>query len=670
MCFKNLPVDFDENGKATLREDFAAAYDTLKTRPGGGVATLSQDQVMELLKRNGHIKEFNIDPVTRVAGALAFHTVADLRERRVLETNSLATLFRGYEIILQGRDPRDAIYISSRACGVCGGVHSTCSALALEMAFGVKPPPLGIVVRNLGLAAEFLYDHPLHLGLLAGPDYSQQAIMDTNPEVWERAVKAPAPHSDTHGFSTIGEIMVQLNPLTGSLYLESLEMTRLCREMYVILHAKYPHPQTIVPGGVTSTVDSSSFTQYYTRLVTIFDYAKKLVTLWDDLIDFLYEVNPDYRKVGQRPMNLIDVGIWDDPEAYDATYENADAWGEQRMGTPGVVVDGELRTTKLTQINMGIEEFVDHSFYEDWTKPATNGNGNGSSQHSGSNGHSNGSTAKANGSNAANGTYNHPVGTTPYPTDPLGNPLSPYHMWNKLTIPKPGGTSWKERYSWDTAPRWDRLSMEAGAYARLWTTAAAKLLPKNSFLESTGHSLKMLLPKAALPEMELEWHIPKTWGAFERNRARAYCFAYTSLVAMDQLQKAWDYMKKGQTAVHTKFTVPQNERLGVGFWGAGRGFLTHHAVIDKGRIKNYQILTPSTWNAAPRDPFGNPGPYEEAVLNTPLLENFEKPEDFKGIDILRTIRSFDPCMPCTTHIYADNKLVVSREVNTCACGLD
>ena len=286
MCFKNLPVEFDENGKAHLKEGFAEAYDTQRSRPGG-VATLDPEKVRELLARNGHVKEFNIDPVTRVAGALAFHTVTDLRERKVLETNSLATLFRGYEIILKGRDPRDAIYISSRACGVCGGVHSVCSALALEMAFGVQPPPLGIVVRNLGLAAEFLYDHPLHLGLLAGPDYSQMAIQDTNPEVWERAQKTSAPRAQWHGFTTIGELMTELNPLTGSLYLEALEMTRLCREMYVILHAKYPHPQTIIPGGVTSTVDSSSFTQYYTRLVQMFDYSKKLVAIWDDLIDFL-----------------------------------------------------------------------------------------------------------------------------------------------------------------------------------------------------------------------------------------------------------------------------------------------------------------------------------------------------------------------------------------------
>jgi hypothetical protein len=91
--------------------------------------------------------------------------------------------------------------------------------------------------------------------------------------------------------------------------------------------------------------------------------------------------------------------------------------------------------------------------------------------------------------------------------------------------------------------------------------------------------------------------------------------------------------------------------------------------MDKGVLENYQILTPSTWMASPKDPFGNPGPYEEAVHATPLLENFEKPEDYKGIDILRTIRSFDPCMPCTTHIHTENR-VISREVVTCACGVD
>jgi len=121
--------------------------------------------------------------------------------------------------------------------------------------------------------------------------------------------------------------------------------------------------------------------------------------------------------------------------------------------------------------------------------------------------------------------------------------------------------------------------------------------------------------------------------------------------------------------VSTPYKVPKDFRIGAGFWGAGRGYLTHHCVMDNGVLENYQILTPSTWMASPKDPWGNPGPYEEAVHATPLLENYEKPEDFKGIDILRTIRSFDPCMPCTTHMHTSAG-TITREVVTCACGAD
>jgi hydrogenase large subunit len=212
--------------------------------------------------------------------------------------------------------------------------------------------------------------------------------------------------------------------------------------------------------------------------------------------------------------------------------------------------------------------------------------------------------------------------------------------------------------------------MEAGCYARLWNTAVARKIASNPYIESTGQSLKLRLPAGSLPEMELEWKVPEVWNAFERNRARAYCLPYTALVAMVNWVTALDFMKKGVTKVSTPFEVPKKgEQIGVGFWGAGRGWLTHHLVIEDGVIANYQILTPSTWNAAPMDPWKRPGPYEEAVLNTPILESFSKREDYKGIDILRTIRSFDPCMPCTTHIHTDER-VISREVTTCACGVD
>src|SRR5688572_6912535 len=221
MCFKNLPIDFDAQGKAVLKGGVPNPYSTATAGPPGVPKQLTQEQAIELVKRNGHIKDVDFDPVTRVAGALAFHTVADVKERKVLEARSVATLFRGYEVIMVGRDPRDAIYITSRACGVCGGVHSTTSAMAIEMAIGCVPPPLGVLVRNLALALEFLYDHPLHLHLLAGPDYSAAMVEPTNPSLLARARTTEAPHAEVHGFRTMGELMEDLNPLSGKLYLEA-----------------------------------------------------------------------------------------------------------------------------------------------------------------------------------------------------------------------------------------------------------------------------------------------------------------------------------------------------------------------------------------------------------------------------------------------------------------
>ncbi|MDB5081942.1 MAG: putative cytochrome C3-like [NiFe] hydrogenase large subunit [Chloroflexi bacterium] len=624
MCFKNLPIEFDSQGKAQLKEGVSNPY-TYQVKS----LHAEEDQLRTLLAKNGHIKSVDFDPVTRVAGALAFHTVADLKEGKILSANSMATLFRGYEVILKGRDPRDAIFISSRACGVCGGVHATVAAHAMEMAFDIKPPPLGIVVRNMMLALEYLYDHPLHLFLLAGPDYSQAIVEQSNPEIMEKAWRTPAPGANIHGYANMGKLMEDMNPLTGSLYLEALHMTRVAREAYVLLGAKYPHPETIVPGGVSVTITLQTFNEVYARLIKFFDYSKKAAAIWDDLTNFFYDANSRYQEVGSRPMNIIDTGVWDDPYAYDASYKNCNEWGERRWATPGVIIQGDLVTTRLQDINIGVEEFVDHSFYEQWNSHR-------------------------------------------FKTDPAGNPLSPYHAWNKETIPKPQGQNWKERYTWDTAPRWDRMSVEAGAYARLLITAMAKKLPHNRFIESTGTSLKIQLPRATKPALELEWHVPKTWNAFERNRARAYAIGYTAMVCMDNWQHGMDMLKSGETAVSTKFEIPKKgTHIGAGFWGAGRGFLTHHLVADNGVISNYQINTPSTINASPRDPFGTPGPYEQAVMNTPILEKYSGPENFKGIDVLRAIRSFDPCMPCTTHIHVDGSdRVVSREVNTCACGVD
>jgi hydrogenase large subunit len=589
-----------------------------------------EERLRDIARRNGQLADIDFDPVTRVAGALAFHSTVDLKERRVVETNSMATLFRGYEVILRGRDPRDAAFISSRACGVCGGVHATTSALALEMALGIKPPPMGIVVRNLLLSCEYLYDNPLHLFVLAGPDFSESLVKQTNPEIWSRAEAKPAKYVDLHGYGTIGAIMTDLNPLTGKLYLEALKMTRVAREAYVLLGGKYPHPETIIPGGVTTTITTSTFNEFYLRIQQFFDYAKKCVGIWDDVFDFFYECDPKYRECGRLPATMIDFGQWDHEDYYDGTYANCNAWGEKRWSTPGVLVDGRLVTTRLTDINVGLEEFVEHSYYEKWDD-------------------------------------------YPFKTDPLGNPLSPNHPWNKTTIPRPGAQNWKERYSWSTTPTWDRRTFEAGAYARVYISALANKLPKSDYVASTGSSLKLNLAASALPAMELEWEAPAHWNAFERNRARAYAIAFNLMVTLENLVRAFDLQKRGETKVATPFEIPaKGHSIGVGFWGAGRGFLCHHCEIRDGLLANYQIVTPSTVNACPKTPWGETGAYEQSVLNTPIVENNLGDESkFQGIDILRAIRSFDPCMPCTTHVMVEGSdRVITREVTTCACGVE
>jgi hydrogenase large subunit len=141
-------------------------------------------------------------------------------------------------------------------------VHSTCAALAIEMAFGICPPPLAIVIRNLALTMEFVCDNIMHLFMLAGPDYSEAMLRRTEPSLWQRATTTETRRGDLHGYRTMGEMFHDLNPLTGKLYLEGLEMTRVAREGYVMLMSKYPPPETIVPVGVSHNVTIQSFNVY------------------------------------------------------------------------------------------------------------------------------------------------------------------------------------------------------------------------------------------------------------------------------------------------------------------------------------------------------------------------------------------------------------------------
>ena len=612
MCFRNLPIEFDSAGRAILREaNWNAAPKSVAPPPD----TSGPER---------RLKRLHVAPVTRIAGAMDFYATIDLEERRVVDARASAAAFRGYEVVLRGRDPLDAMDLSSRACGVCGGVHASTSSMALDMALPVSPPPLGVLARNIAQAAEFLYDHTLHMCLLAGPDYSEVVVRKTDRALWSAAETAPAPGAAVHGFTTIGELMRSLNPLEGKLYLDAFARARIPMHVVRTMVGDYPHPSTLVPGGISVLMDEAKVSSVEADLLSVLDWIKVLIHAYDDLMNFFRQQRPEYDQVGHRPINLLSFGRYDDVDTYDGQFDTMDAWAAARRILPGVIIEGELRTTQLSAINLGIEEFVDHAFYEKWAGNVM-------------------------------------------PFDPAGRPLSPFHPWNKETIPKPEGRNWQERYTWATAPRWDREVVEAGPIARNWMLAIGGQSWDSTF-ESDGRGYRFVLPAGEeLPEMTFEWRLPSRLNALERNLARAYSLGTTWLQCLSDAQHARALMGRGERKVWNRSVVP-DRGLGVGFWEAARGALAHWIEIEGHVVKNYQIVTPSSFNASPRDPWGVPGPYEQAALATPILEDVGD-DGIEGIDVMRAIRSFDPCMPCAVHVY-DGKRTVSRDVTSCACGDD
>src|SRR6516164_2435759 len=305
-------------------------------------------------RKKPQLVEMAWDPITRVVGSLGIHTKIDFTNRQVAECYSTSSIFRGYSVFLRDKDPRDAHFITSRICGICGDNHATCACYAQNMAFGIRPPALAEWIINLGEAAEYMFDHNLFQDNLVGVDFCEQMVKETNPTVLAKAESTLAPHSHLHSFRTIADIMRALNPFKGSFYLEALQMSRLTREMFCLMEGRHVHPSTLIPGGVGTVPSVQLFNDYLVRLMKYIDFMKRAIPLHDDLFDFFYEALPGYEKVGQRRVLLGCWGSFNDPDVCDYTYANMAKWGRRMFVTPGVVVDGELITTDLIDINLGI----------------------------------------------------------------------------------------------------------------------------------------------------------------------------------------------------------------------------------------------------------------------------------------------------------------------------
>ncbi len=568
-------------------------------------------------------KEIYIEPLTRIEGHLAIHAVGDLEKKRYVDAHSYAVMFRGFEIILKNREPADAIWITQRICGVCPTPHGLASVQCVDMTYNVSPPPFGVAIRDFIHISEQLYDAVLGCGILEGPDYSEPVVKELNPDWWDKAKDTKAENRDLHGYGTIADIMSALTPLKGTLWLRCLQLSKMGRKMASLFGGKHPHVNSFVPGGVAKTVTPSDLEMFSAMLSQHIAFTKEFVTAFDDLLNFVLEMG--YEEAGKREANLISYGSYDDPYAYTGKYEDLSKWGEKRKVTPGVVIKGNLVTTDLSEINLGIREFIAHSYYEEWEQTRAH---------------------------------------------PLISDLSVWHPWNKETKPAPGKPrDWDGKYSWGTSPRWEDWkkrfdgkihAVEAGPISRMWTTAKAQKVD-----ESTGSSVKFTLPKATVAgfrvsdELTFEWKIPKAVNAVERIRARAYYHAYSAYVAYNLLLNALEMVKKGETKIWNEYKRPK-EGIGVGLIEAMRGALGHWCIMKNGKIYRYQVITPSTWNESPRGIEGEPGPYEDAIIGTPITE---QGEELDGIDVVRVVRSFDPCLACSIHVYNGRKKGPKKEIS-------
>ncbi len=536
-----------------------------------------------------------IDPITRIEGHLRIEV--ELEGNTVKDAWSTITLWRGIETILKGRDPRDAGLMTQRFCGVCTYSHYEASILAVEDAFGVKPPTNARIVRNLINASLYITDHIMHFYHLHGLDWVDvvsalgadprraedmaRAYCD-NPynssashykSVQERLKKFVesgrlGPFANGYWGSPSYKLPAEANLIIVSHYLDALAVSKVGAQMMAIFGGKNPHPQTLVAGGVTSvmdTLDAYRIGEYLFRLKEMRNFVETAY-IPDVLLAATYYKDEGLAGIGGGVKNYLSYGGINLDDDYTTTFFQ-----------PGVIKNRDLANVeKLDETK--ITEDVTHSWYTD------------------------------------------------------GQPLHPYDGStepNYTDYDESGHVKADEKYTWCKAPRYDGLPYEVGPLARFiigYATGDQKIKDLvDSTLKATG------LPVTVL------------FSTLGRTAARAL---ETKLIADNT--EAWvnelvTNIKSGDTRTWTRCDVPE-EAQGRGMKEAPRGSLGHWIKIKNKVIENYQAVVPSTWNCSPRDAAGLRGPYEESLIGT-RLANVDQP-----LEIIRTIHSFDPCMACAVHI--------------------
>jgi len=557
-----------------------------------------------------------IDPITRIEGHLRVEI--EVNNGKITDAFSAGTMVRGIETILKGRDPRDAWAFVGRVCGVCTSTHSLTSVRTVENALGIAVPPNAELIRNLMAQALYIQDHVVHFYVLHALDWVDVvSALKANPAEASRIAQSisPWPKSSVGYFSDIqkkfknfvesGQLGIfangywghaayklppEVNLIAVAHYLEALEWQKEIVKVHTIFGGKNPHPNYLV-GGVPCSINieeaNAVNAERLAMVGKLFEDAKTFVdqVYIPDLLAIASYYKSDWGAIGGGLTNYLSFG--DFPMN---GYNNPDSFKIPR----GAILNRDLSHIHEIKADdpQQIQEYVNNSWY-DYSKGDK-------------------------------------VGLHPWDGETSLNYTGPKPPYEHLDVSK--------KYSWVKTPRWKGNPMEVGPLSRMLVGYASGRADYKEVIESTLKALDV--PVAAL------------FSTLGRTAARGLETKLTCGWAMESYQQLLANIKNGdsRTMNNVKWepsTWPKEAR-GIGLVEAPRGALSHFIVIEDKKIKNYQLVVPTTWNASPRDLQGKRSAFEESLIGTPVAD----PK--VPLEVLRTIHSFDPCLACAVHVYDEN----------------
>jgi [NiFe] hydrogenase large subunit/hydrogenase large subunit len=550
-----------------------------------------------------------LDPISRIEGHLRIEAQAE--NGRIVKAWASSTQFRGIEIVMQGRDPRDAWAYTQRICGVCTAVHGVASCRAVEDALDITIPPNANLIRNLVHGMQFVQDHVIHFYHLHALDWVDVvSALSADPAAAARiaASLSPWPNNSATHFSEVqtrlktfvggGQLGIftngywghpayklppEVNLIAVAHYLEALDWQRDVIRLHTIFGGKNPHPNFLV-GGMASAINlEDTATINAERLTDIHDMIRRAQRFveqvyWPDLVA-IAGFYKEWGAIGGGTGNYLTVGEFPETDVRDV---------ESLFFPRGIILGKDLSRVHPYDHNL-VKEYINSSWYE----------------------YSGGDEA----------------GLHPWEGETKAKYTGPPAPWTYLQD--------HDKYTWMKAPRYEGRPMEVGPLARM-LVAYGRNHPEARAL------VKEVMDRLDVPPAALFSTLGRTAarGMETVMIARRLSRWYDSLVAR---------IKGGdvRTFDNSKWDPARwpASAQGYGWLDAPRGALGHWVQIANGAITRYQCVVPSTWNCSPRDAQGQPGPYEAALMDNHPLARPEQP-----IEILRTVHSFDPCMACGVHV--------------------